>query len=169
MRTGLAACTALLFLTASLIAQASPPDLTGRWRLVEPTAAERAQDTFAITSPDELLLTQTPLALIVEHPSKSGTHPAAGVFKYGVSGTVSGRIGAGPAETTTTITHIGTALVISHSATAPADVRGVRVTVGHGSTWRLEGSNVLVIEFTEQRAGQPPGIANRSYMKIQTP
>ena len=61
----------------------------------EPTAAERALDTLVIDSPDQLLITQTPFAITVEHPSKHGTHPEAGEFHYGSGGRDGGLPGRG--------------------------------------------------------------------------
>ncbi len=63
MRRSLA-CAALALVSAVLYAQSAPPDLSGRWRLVEPAPTERAADTLAIVSPDELLITQTPQLMI---------------------------------------------------------------------------------------------------------
>ena len=165
MRRSLA-CAALALVSAVLYAQSAPPDLSGRWRLVEPAPTERAADTLAIVSPDELLITQTPLAIIVEHPSKPGTHPAAGRFEYGVVGTASGTINVAPTGSTSTTTHIGTKLMIAHSTTTLADERGVRTTVAHGSMWQIDRSDRLAIEFEEQRTGQPTKVAVRVYVKV---
>ena len=76
---------AVVLVSAALYAQSRPPDLSGRWRLVEPTPAERSLDMLAITSPDRLLITDTPREIVIEHPSKTGTHPEAGTFEYGAA------------------------------------------------------------------------------------
>lgn len=169
MRTSLAVCAAVVLAAGTALAQDTHLDLTGRWRLVEPTAAERAQDTLPVTSPDELLITQTPLAIIIEHPSKRGSHPEAGVFKYGVGGTVGGVApgGGAGADSNWGVSQTGTDLMISYSTTDPPDSRGLRVTVAHGSMWRLDGRNRLVIEFGERRTGQRPKIATRVYVKVK--
>jgi hypothetical protein len=91
MRTVLAACTSAL-LIAEPLAQSRPPDLSGRWQLVE--------------------------------------------------------------------------LMISRSTTRPPDERGVRTTLTRGSMWRLEAPNSLVIELGEERAGERPTIATRTYVKM---
>jgi hypothetical protein len=171
MRGALAACAAVLLIAAALNAQSRPPDLSGRWRLVEPTAAERAADTLAITAPDELLIKDTPRAITVEHPSKAGTHPEAGEFEYLVGG--SGRINlrgrSNSLDETWGVTHIGTQLMISRSTTQPSDDPSVRNTLARGSMWRLEGRNRLVIDFGEERTGERPKIATRVYVRIAPP
>src|SRR5687768_18614583 len=94
---GAAVVSAAILMTSGPVAQDRPLGLAGHWRLVEPTAKERARDTLIINAARELLVTQTPLVLIVEHPSKPGTHPEAGVFEYGIGGTVGGSPnGGGP-------------------------------------------------------------------------
>ena len=168
MRSAPATCAAILLIVAAPNAQSRPPDLSGRWRLVEPTAAERAADTLAITAPDELLIKDTPRAITVEHPSKPGTHPEAGEFEYLLG--ASGRIGlfgrSNSIDETWGVTHIGTQLMISRSTTQPSHDQSVRTTVAHGSMWRLEGPNRLVIEFGEERTGERPRVAVRTYVKV---
>ena len=73
MRGILAICTLIVLSAAvSSAAQTKPPDFSGRWVL---TGAHPETDTLEITAPDELAITQTPLAVVIEHPSKPGTHP----------------------------------------------------------------------------------------------
>jgi hypothetical protein len=160
-----AAVLVVCALRATGVAQVHQPDFSGRWRLVPPTAAERARETLAIDAPDELLITQTPLAITIEHPSKRGSHPEAGVFKYGVGGTVSGLPGSPSHETRWGVSHIETDLVITRSATDP-NARGVRTTVERESVWRLSHSDRLVIEFSESRTGAKPRTAARVYVRL---
>jgi hypothetical protein len=166
MRTVLAACSSALVIAAALLAQSRPMDLSGRWQLVEPNTAERTLDTLSITSPDQLLITHTPPKIVIEHPSRPGTHPEAGSFTYGVGGTIGGIPGRESFEESFSVTHIGTQLVISRSTTHRPDEHSARTTVVRGSTWRLEGPNRLAIEFGEERAGERPKIATRVYTKI---
>jgi hypothetical protein len=166
MRTSLA-CATVILAAGALPAQSRVIDFSGHWRLVEPTAAERAGDTLAITSPDQLLITQNPSAIIVEHPSNPGTHPEAGTFTYGEGGRVGGLPGGGNSiDEKWGVTHIGTQLMISRSTTSPPDGHGVRVTPVRGSMWRLDGSDRLIIEFSEERTGNRPKIARRVYVKM---
>jgi hypothetical protein len=156
--------SALLSGTTTL-AQSAPPDLSGRWRLVQPTAAELSAATLTIDAPDELLISQTQRAITIEHPSKPGTHPQAGTFRYGVGG----NIGAPLGNTINThenwgVTHIGTQLMISRSIIP--DENGIAIPVTRGSMWRLEAPDRLVIEFGEERPGQRPKIATRVYVKV---
>ena len=159
MRTSLVACVALP-LSASLLAQASPPDLTGHWRLVEPTAAERAADTLAITPPDELLITQRPLAITIEHPSTRGTHPSAGTFKFVVGGTISST----GAESRFDAGWIGPQLTINSSTSSAPDAKAHRITHSTGSMWTIEADGRLTIDFTEKRSGEFARIARRVYV-----
>src|SRR5918993_3323038 len=89
-RMSLALCGVIAVASAVAAAQAAPPHLRGRWRLIERTAGATALDTLVITAPDELLITETPFTITVEHPSKPGTHPEARVFEYGSGGVVGG-------------------------------------------------------------------------------
>ena len=163
MRTSLGARISALFLAAAPPAQSRHPDLSGRWQLVERTAAERALETLDITSPDRILITQTPLAIVIEHPSRTGTHPEAGTFEYGAGGRIGGLPGRGNSiEERWGVTHIGTQLMISRSMTRPGD-QGGPITLARGSMWRLEDPNRLVIEFGEERTGERPRIATRTY------
>jgi hypothetical protein len=154
----MAACAAILLIAASPLAQSRPPELSGLWQLVEPTTAERALDTLAIDAPDQLLITQSPLAIIVEHPSKPGTHPEAGKYTFGTRGYVGGSGGASPGETWD-VSFIGTQLMISHS---------VRGAVARGSMWRLDTPGRLTIEFSEESPGGRPKIAARVYAAAST-
>jgi hypothetical protein len=166
MRGALAACAAIPLIAAAPLAQSNPPDLSGRWQLVEPTAAERTLETLVIATPDQLLIIQTPRAITVEHPSKSGTHPEAGEFHYGSGGRVGGLSGRGNSiDERWDVSHIGTQLMISRSTTRPPDEQGVRITLARGSMWRLEGPNRLVIVFSDERTGERPKIATRTYVK----
>ena len=166
MRTVLAVCTSAL-LIAEPLAQGQPPDLSGRWQLVEPTAAERALETLVIDSPDQLLIVQTPFAITVEHPSKHGTHPEAGEFDYGSGGRVGGLPGRGNSiDERWGVSHIGAQLLISRSTTRPPDEQGARITLTRGSMWRIEAPNRLVIEFSESRTGERPQIATRVYERL---
>jgi hypothetical protein len=167
VRTNLAACTTALLVAAVPYAQSRPPDLSGHWQLVEPNAAERAVDTLEITSPDQLLITDTPTAITVAQPSKPGTHPEAGTFEYRVGGRIGGIPGRGPGiEEKWAVTHMGTQLMISRSTTRPPDDRGVRMTLARGSMWQLETPNRLVIEFREERTGKRPKVATRAYVRV---
>ena len=168
MRTALAVCATVILLAVTTVGQSRVPDFSGRWQLVEATAAERAAETLVITSPDELLITHTPRQIAIEHPSKAGTHPEAGMFEYGSGG----RIGGLPGRHNTIderwgVTHIGTQLMISRSSTVPSNEPDARVTLVCGSMWRLEGPDRLVIEFGEERPGERPKIATRVYTKMQ--
>ena len=156
-------------LAAIGIAQTGRPDFSGRWRLVAPSAAQLAGETLTVDAPDELLVTQTSRAIIIAHPSKPGTHPEAGTLEYGSGGFVGGSGRSGgltPLRGTWGVTHIGTQLMISRTTTYPPDERGARDTVARGSMWRLETPTRLVIEFGEERAGERPKIAARTYMKV---
>jgi hypothetical protein len=156
----------LLIATAPL-AQSRPPDLSGLWQLAEPTAAERARDTLVITSPDQLLIADTPLEkIVITHPSKPGTHPETGSFAYGEGGIVGGIPRSGNStEEKWGVTHIGTQLLISRSTTRLLDDRRVRMTLARGSMWQLEAPNRLVIEFSEERTGERPRVATRTYVR----
>jgi hypothetical protein len=166
---GFPSAGALAALALGLIAvgQGQEPDFSGRWQLVQPTAPERSADTLDIASPDQLRITQTPIAIVVEHPSEPGTHPEARTFEYGSGGRIGGLPGRGNSvDETWGVTHIGTQLMISRSITRPPDERGVRITIAHGSMWRLEAPNRLVIEFGEERTGERPKVATRVYLKV---
>jgi hypothetical protein len=172
MRSVLAACTCALLISAAPAAQSRPPDLSGRWQLVQPTAADRARDTLEIVSPDQLLITETPLAMTVEHPSTRGTHPQAQTFEIGVAGAM-GRIGVqgrrGTTEERWSVTYIGTQLMMSRTI-YPSDAQplpGKSITLG--SIWRLETPDRLVIEFGEERPGERPKTATRVYRRIPLP
>jgi hypothetical protein len=161
------ACAAVVLVSSALHAQSRVLDLSGRWRLVEPTVEQRAVDTLAITSPDQLLITHTAREITIEHPSKPGTHPEAGTFEYGSGGFVGDLPGSvTPLQGTWSVSHIGTQLVISKSATYPPNDRGVRVTIATGSMWRLDSADRLAIEFGEERAGERPKVATRVYVKV---
>ena len=170
MRSVLAACTSALLISAAPSAQTKPPDLSGRWQLVQPTAAERARDTLEIVSPDQLLITQTPLAMTVEHPSAPGTHPEAQTFKLGVGGAMGNITGhRSTTEERWSVTHIGTQLMISRTTVNPPDEQPPRTPVTRGSMWRLETADRLVIEFGEERPGERPKIATRIYRRMPQP
>jgi hypothetical protein len=163
-----AAWGAILLFTAAPRAQSLPPDLSGRWQLVEPTTAERAQDTLAIDAPDQLLITQTPLAIVVVHPSRSGTHPEAGTYRFGTGGYVGGSDRTSPLSETWDASFIGTQLVLSRSTTLAPDERGARGAVARGSMWRIDTPGRLTIEFSEERPGERPKIAARVYVAAST-
>src|SRR5688572_15534838 len=152
-------------LAATGIAQTGGPDFSGRWRLVEPSPSQLTQETLTVTAPDELLIRQTSRELVIEHPSKPGTHPETGTFEYG-SGGFRGELPGSltPLQGRWGVSYIGTQLMISRSTTYPPDASGARSTVARGSMWRLEAPNRLVIEFGEERAGERPKIATRTYM-----
>ncbi len=156
---------AVCALSATIIARSSQADFSGRWRLVQPTVAQLAEDTLTIKPPDELLITQTPFAVTVEHPSTPGTHPDARRFEYGEGGMVGGVPGRTTVRGTWSVSYVGTKLMISESTTAP-DARGAQETASHGSMWHLERPNRLVIEFSEQRTGERPKVATRVYVKV---
>ena len=166
MRTSFAPCASALLVAAAPLAQNQPPDFSGRWQLVEPAPAERPLDTLDITSPDELLITQTLLAIRVEHPSKPGTHPEAALFGFGSGGTIGGLPGRGASIDETRVWQIATQLVISRSSTRLPDGLGVRITFARVSIWRLEGPNRLVMEFGDERTGEPPRVAVRTYVRV---
>ena len=169
MRASLA-CAAVVLVSSALHAQSRVPDLSGRWRLIEPTAVQRAADTLAITSPDQLLITHTARDITIEHPSKPGTHPEAGTFEYGSGGFVGGLPGSvTPLQGTWTVSHVGTQFMISKSTTHPPNDRGIRITIATGSMWRLERADRLAIEFGEERAGERPKIATRVYLRFIRP
>ena len=160
----MSACAAVLLISAALHAQHRVLDLSGRWWLVAPTAAERALDTLAIVSPDQLLIRHSRRAIVIAHPSKSGTHPEAGTFSYGLGGLVDGAAGQGNnVDEQWSVSHIGTQLMISRSTFDRPDVR---LRVARGSMWRLDGPDRLIIEFGEERPGERPKIATRTYVKV---
>ena len=166
MRTSLA-CAEVALTAAALHAQSRVLDLSGRWWLVEPTAAERATDTLVITSPDQLLITHTRRGVTIEHPSKQGSHPEAGTFNYGVGGIVGGVPGqANSVDEEWSVTHIGTQLMMSRSMVLPSEKSDERRKVARGSMWRLDGPDRLVIEFGEERSGERPKVATRVYVKV---
>jgi hypothetical protein len=164
MRT-VPACVAIVLVAAALHGQSRVLDLSGRWWLVEPTAAQRALDTLDITPPDQLLITHTRLGITIEHPSKRGTHPEAGVFEYRVSGRTA-MPGRGGIEQQWSVTHIGTQLMISRSTALPSETSDVPIRVARGSMWQLDGPDRLVIEFGEERHGERPKVATRVYIKV---
>jgi len=159
MRGILSTCT-LLVLSAAVnsAAQAKPPDFSGRWVL---TDAPSETETLAITVPDELAITQIPLAVAIEHPAKPGTHPQSGTFRFVIGGTIS----SDGSETRSGVSWVGYQLIISSSTTSPPDARGVRVTVGYGAIWSLDRDGRLVIEFGENRTGTTPKTATRVYIR----
>jgi hypothetical protein len=163
MQSAVATGAGILLIAMALHAQNGPPDLSGRWRLVEPTTAERALDTLAVTEPDELLITQTTFAITVEHPSKPGTHPQARTFEYESGGFVQDLGGDRARRGTWGVSHIGMQLMISQSTTHPSELTAV-----HGSMWRLDGGDRLVIEFAEERAGERRKVATRTYVRIKS-
>ena len=163
MRTSVA-CAAMVLAASVPFAQTRSSNLSGHWQLVEPTASERALDTLAVTPPDQLLITDMPREIVIEHPSKRGTHPEAGAFEYGSGGfVVDGVRGEGSWATM----YLGTQLVIFRSMHHAPDDRGIRVAVTHGSMWQLEGPDRLVIEFAERRTGERPKIATRVYVRVK--
>lgn len=169
MRSVLAACASALLIPVAPAAQTRPPDLSGRWQLVHPTAAERARDTLNIVSPDQLLITQSPLEMIVEHPSTPGTHPPAETVNIGVAGVIGGIPGSGnTTEERWSVTQIGTQLMVSRT-TINRHEQQPRRSFTRGSMWRLEGPDRLVIDFGEERAGERPKIATRVYRRIPQP
>ena len=169
MRSVLAACMSGLLIPAAPAAQTRPPDLSGRWQLVQPTASERARDTLDIVSPDQLLITQTPLVMTVEHPSTPGTHPQAETVTIGVAGMIGGIPGSGnTTEERWSVTHIGTQLMISRTTINRYEHQPGR-SFTRGSMWRLETPDRLVIEFGEERPGERPKIATRVYRKVVGP
>jgi hypothetical protein len=161
MRT-IPAFVAIVLVAAVLHGQSRVLDLSGRWWLVEPTAAQRALDTLAISSPDQLLITHTRLGITIEHPSKRGTHPEAGVFEYRASGRIAMPSRGSSIEQQWSVTHIGTQLMISRSTRSIDD----SATVARGSMWLLDGPDRLVIEFGEEHPGERPKIATRVYVKV---
>jgi hypothetical protein len=119
-------------------------------------------DTLVISDVDELLVKQTPTAIIIEHPSRPGTHPAPGTFEFGSGGRVGGT--NPPSESRWGTTFFGTQLMMSESTTSVA-ADGTRATSAHGSMWLLDTSGRLVIEFREERSGEWPKIATRFYTR----
>ena len=156
-----AAVVAAILVTAAPAAQNQYPDLSGRWRLVKPTAAERAVDTLAVIVPDELRITQTPLAITIEHLSTPGTHPSAGTFKFTVGGTMSST----GAESRFDVGWIGHQLTINSSTSSAADAKGDRITHSKRSMWTLEADGRLAIDFTEKRSGEFARMALRVYVR----
>jgi hypothetical protein len=142
------------------------PDFSGRWRLVQPTAAELALDTLIITAADQLVVTDTLREIVITHPSNAGTHPEAGTFQYGSGGFVGGLPGGAATNGTWGTTYLGLQLMMSRTLMLPADERGVRATLARGSIWRLEAPDRLVIEFGEERTGERPKIATRVYVRV---
>src|SRR5687767_12158182 len=136
MRHAIGASAAIMLIAAATRAQSRPPDVSGRWQLVEPTSAERALDTLAINAPDQLLITQTPLAIVIEHPSQPGTHPEAGTYRFGTGGYVGSSGGTSLLRETWDASFMGTQLLLSRSMTF-LDERGVRSALASGSMWRL--------------------------------
>jgi hypothetical protein len=163
MMRSAAVMAAAISLTAAPAAQNQYPDLSGRWQLVEPTAAERAVDTLAIIAPDELLITQTPLAITIEQPSTRGTHPSAGTLKFVVGGTISST----GSESRFDAGWIGQQLTINSSTSSAPDQKGDRITHSKGSMWTLEADGRLAIDFTEKRSGEFARMARRIYVRNQ--
>lgn len=161
MMRGAAVMAAAILLTVAALAQSQQRDLSGRWRLVEP--AERAADTLAINAADELLITQTPRAITIEHGSTSATHPSAGTFKFIVGGTVSST----GAESRFDAGWIRHQLTINSSTSSAPDAKGDRITHSTGSTWTIEADGRLAIEFAEKRSGEFAKIARRIYVRRQ--
>jgi hypothetical protein len=164
MRTAVAAYASAVLVTATLRAQ-DRPDFSGRWQLVQPTAAELALDTLTITPAEQLAVTDTPREIVITHLSNPATHPEAGSFAYGSGGFVGGVPGGGVTNGTWGTTYIGMQLMMSRSLMLPPDERGVRATLARGSIWRLEAPDRLVIEFGEERTGERPKIATRVYVR----
>jgi hypothetical protein len=161
-----AAALSLCAFGATARAQTGGPDFSGRWRLVVPTAAQLAAETLTVAAPDELLVKQSSREITIAHPSKPGTHPEAGTLEYGSGGFVADSDTFPLLRGTWGVTYIGTQLMISRTTTYPPDERGARDTVARGSMWRLDMPTRLVIEFGEERAGERPKIATRTYMKV---
>jgi hypothetical protein len=169
MRQALAATMlAAVVLCSSTIAQSRVTDFSGRWVIIASRPESGEPDSLTIETPDELRITQTPQSFTIEHPSKPGTHPAAGTFKFGEGGTVGGTVAdlsAAPSsfETRWGISFFGTQLMMSRSTTTID--KGVQTTVASGSFWRLDERGRLVIEFREERAKDRPRVATRVYMR----
>lgn len=106
--------------------------------------------------------------MTVEHPSRPGTHPEAQTFKIGVGGAM-GTIGTGGRGNTTeerwSVTHIGTQLMISRTTISRYEQQP-STSFTRGSMWRLETPNRLVIEFGEERTGERPRAAVRTYVRV---
>ena len=154
---------ALLAVTAA--AQSTRADLSGRWVLVSSGPVNRdGFDTLEIAPADELLVTQTPSMITIEHPSKRGTHPAVGTFKFGVGGTIGGVPGGASSETKYEVSFFGTQLTISDSTITP-DASGGRITSARGSTWQLDLDGRLTIAFRETRSNERPRTATLVYVR----
>jgi hypothetical protein len=146
------------------------PDLSGRWRLVQPSASQLAEETLSVSAADELFVAHSFRDIIITHAPQGGTaptHPEAGIFQYGAGSFID----ALPGTKTVVrgqwgVTHIGTQLMISRTTIYPPDERGEQRPVARGSMWRLEGDDRLVVEFGEERAGERPKIAMRVYARI---
>lgn len=170
MRGLLAVWLAVLMFCVNAAAQSDRPNLSGRWVLADSSVQiPGGRETLKITAPDELAITQTSLAITIQHPSKPGTHPSAGTFKFGIGGTTSGVGGLNSvgAESRWEVSWLGSQLIISDSTTAPPNASGIRVTVAHGSTWSLDPKGRLIIEFDERRTGANPRGTTRVYVRSE--
>lgn len=154
---------ALLPLDTTTAAQGRLPDFSGRWVLVESSGGiPDGPNTLSISAPDELEITQTPLAITIHHPSKPGTHPTAGTFRFGIGGTVGPR---GGSDSRWDVSWLGSQLIISDSMTFPPDANGARITVAYGSIWSVDPNGRLIIEFAERRTGANSKKATHVYVR----
>ena len=148
-----------------------PADFSGRWALtVSAIARSAGPDTLDVVAPDELLITQTPLAITIEHPSKAGTHPPAGTFTFGAGGTVGGvprkasDVSRADFESRWGVSFVGSQLIISQSTTA-SDANGITITEATAATWVLDRDGRLIIELEHRRTGQDTKSTTRIYIR----
>lgn len=157
--TTLACLLAIVLLATDAGAQSRGTDFSGHWLLVTPDPAE--PDTLQINAPDQLVIRQTSRRITIEHPSRRGSHPAAGIFPFGSGGLAGGSTTGGAGRWGTTF--FGTQLMMSTSTTSIEN--GVETTVAYGSFWLLDRQGRLVIEFREERSKERPKIAIRVYVR----
>ncbi len=146
-------------------AQSRETDFSGHWVLVISDRGRSVEpDTLMIDAPDQLLVRQSSQSITVEHPSRRGTHPAAGTFEFGAGGFVGDRIRRAEQGRWDT-TFFGTQMMMSTSTTSVA--KGIETTVAHGSFWLLDQHGRLFIEFREHRSHEHPKVATRVYVRKQ--
>ena len=162
MRKALAVSTlSATVLCSGAIAQSRDTDFSGRWVLTASRPEPDEPDTLVVTAASELLISQTPKTIIIEHPSKPARYPAAGTFEFGSGGFVGDAVSG---EGRWGVTFFGTQLMMSRS-TSTLDINGSRTTAAYGSFWLIDGRGRLVIEFREERTKERPKVAMRVYVR----
>jgi hypothetical protein len=160
MRPFIGTCIVAFALFARLDgAQSTEVDFSGRWVLVASRPVNpQSPDTLEISAAEELVITQTSLAITIE--TKGAIYPERGRFEFGSGGFVGdGIFGEGRWGNT----FFGTQLMMSKSTTTHEN--GVETTVARGSFWSIDELGRLIIEFREERSRQRPKTATRVYQR----